>query len=140
MIYFVIAASFIMLFSMAQQAVANCSHLESGQFPDKWIDGTNCANEPQIQVHAYNENFYILRQSLCSNFEAPFIYLLFGDDKVLMQDTGTGDVDIASVVNDIIRRWLMSHNKQSIELIVTHSHLRFAHFYGSSQELVPSLV
>lgn len=126
-------ASLLMLFGMAQQGVASCSHLESGQFPDKWIDGTNCANEPQIQVHAYNDNLYILRQSLCSNFEAPFLYLLFGNDKVLMQDTGTGDVDIASVVHDIIRRWLVSHNKQSIELIVTHSHAHSDHIRGDPQ-------
>src|SRR5262245_52349412 len=56
-IYFVIAASFIMLFRIVQQAVADCSHLVSGQFPDKWIDGTNCADEPQIQVYTYNDHF-----------------------------------------------------------------------------------
>jgi hydroxyacylglutathione hydrolase len=132
-IYSVIVVSFIMLFGMVHQAGADCSQGESGQFPDKWIDGVNCAHEPQIQVHAYNDSLYILRQSLCSNFEAPFIYLLFGDDKVLMQDTGTGDVDIASVVNGIIGNWLALHNKQSIRLIVTHSHAHLDHILGDPQ-------
>ena len=30
----------------------------------------------------------ILRQSLCSNFEAPLMYLLIGDDEALLIDTG----------------------------------------------------
>ena len=37
-----------------------------GTFPDDWIDGTDCENEPPFQVHAYNDDFYILRQSKCA--------------------------------------------------------------------------
>ena len=32
--------------------------------------GTDCG-EPEIQVHAFNDDTYILRQSLCTNFEGP---------------------------------------------------------------------
>ena len=55
-----------------------------GSFPADWISGcspcTGCP-DPPIQVHQFNANTYILRQSKCTNFEAPFMYLLFGGDK-----------------------------------------------------------
>src|SRR4051794_20637228 len=58
----------------------------SGTFPE-WNHGANCALEPAIQVHKYNDNTFILRQSLCTSFEGPFMYLLFGDGKVVLEDT-----------------------------------------------------
>ena len=104
-----------------------------GSFPDHWIDGTDCANDPVIQVHQFNDDTYILRQSLCTNFEAPFIYLLFGDSKVLMLDTGAGGIPIASTVNGIIDQWLLDNDQESIEFIVTHSHAHGDHVAGDGQ-------
>jgi glyoxylase-like metal-dependent hydrolase (beta-lactamase superfamily II) len=105
-----------------------------GTFPATWINGgPNCGTEPSIQVHAFNEDFYILRQSLCTNFEAPFMYLLFGEDKVLLQDTGAGGILIAATVYDIIDAWLIRNGKASIELVVTHSHGHGDHVAGNSQ-------
>jgi len=103
--------------------------LASGSFPTLWIDGTDCG-EPEIQVYAFNDDTYILRQSLCTNFEGPFIYLLFGEDKVLMQDTGAGGVPLDDVVYGIIDNWLFSNGKSSIELIVSHSHGHGDHTAG----------
>ena len=40
-------------------------------------------------------NTFVLRQSMCTNYEGPFLYLLFGSEKVLLQDTGAGGVDVA---------------------------------------------
>lgn len=105
-----------------------------GEFPAMWISGNpNCATEPQIQVHAYNPDTYILRQSLCTNFEGPFIYLLFGQDKVLMQDTGAGGIPIAGTVSGIIDDWLADNDMTSIELIVSHSHSHGDHVAGDGQ-------
>ena len=84
-------------------------------------------------MHQYNENTYILRQSKCTNFEAPFMYLLFGGDKVLMQDTGAGGIQIGPTVYGIINQWLAAHNQQSIQLIVSHSHGHGDHAAGDSQ-------
>ena len=50
------------------------------------------------------------------------MYLIFGEDKVLMQDTGAGGIPIATAVYGIIDDWLAANGKSSIELIVTHSH------------------
>jgi hydroxyacylglutathione hydrolase len=107
-----------------------------GVFPANWIHGCSpCSGcpDPPIQVHQYNENTYILRQSKCTNFEAPFIYLLFGQDKVLMQDTGAGNIQIANAVNGVINQWLAAHKQASIQLIVTHSHGHSDHVAGDSQ-------
>ena len=39
---------------------------------------------PDWQVHEYNADFYILRESGCTNYEKPFLYLIFGKDKALL--------------------------------------------------------
>jgi hydroxyacylglutathione hydrolase len=106
----------------------------SGTFPAMWISGApNCGSEPQIQMHQYNENTFILRQSMCTNFEGPFIYLLFGETKVLMQDTGASNIALASKVYSIINQWLIDHNQASIQLVVTHSHGHGDHIFCDSQ-------
>ncbi len=108
--------------------------ISGGTFPALWINGgPNCGTEPQIQVHQYNQNTYILRQSLCTNFEAPFIYLLFGQTKVLMQDTGASNIALATKVYQIINEWLAAHGQASIQLIVTHSHGHGDHIFCDSQ-------
>jgi glyoxylase-like metal-dependent hydrolase (beta-lactamase superfamily II) len=113
--------------------VQGCS--EKGTFPKMWINGGDCATEPTIQVHQYDDDTYILRQSLCTNFEGPFMYLLFGDDKVLMQDTGANDPDLplAETVYAIIDDWLEAHDKESIQLVVTHSHSHGDHVAHDNQ-------
>jgi hydroxyacylglutathione hydrolase len=107
---------------------------ESGGFPAMWISGNpNCATEVKIQVHQYNENTYILRQSLCTNFEGPFIYLLFGQSKVLMQDTGASSIPLLTKVNEVIAEWRAAHNQIPVQLIVTHSHAHGDHVFNDSQ-------
>ena len=44
---------------------------QPGTFPDHWINGVGCGTEPEFQVHAYNEDLFIIRQSKCAIFEAP---------------------------------------------------------------------
>ncbi len=104
-----------------------------GSFPDDWIYGGNCATDPLIQVHRYNEDTYILRQSMCTNFEGPFLYLLFGEDKVLLEDTGAGGIPVAATVYAIIDAWLLEQGRASIELVVCHSHGHGDHVQGDSQ-------
>ena len=107
--------------------------LEYGSFPDSWIHGGDCLNDPLIQVHAYNADTYILRQSMCTNFEGPFMFLLFGSEKVILLDTGAGNIPIAATVNGIIDDWLLANGKPSIDLIVAHTHSHGDHVQGDSQ-------
>ena len=52
-----------------------------------WIDGTG-ASEPQMQLQPYDAATYLIRQSVRTHFEAPFIYLVFGKDRALLLETG----------------------------------------------------
>src|SRR6266511_1790897 len=62
-----------------------------GSLDAHWNEGTSdCKATPQapLQVHAYEPQTFILRQSPCASFEANFLYLLIGSDKALLIDTG----------------------------------------------------
>ena len=62
-----------------------------GSLPAQWnIGAEDCVASPQppLQVHTYEPQTFILRQSPCATFEANFIYLLIGSDKALLIDTG----------------------------------------------------
>jgi glyoxylase-like metal-dependent hydrolase (beta-lactamase superfamily II) len=102
----------------------------TGEFPAMWTDGTDCS-EPEIMVHVYDEDTYILRQSLCTSFEGPFLFLLFGEDRVLLEDTGDGGIDLSGTVYGIIDDWLAAHGKESIELVVVNSHAHGDHVAGN---------
>ncbi|MEM7157895.1 MAG: MBL fold metallo-hydrolase [Myxococcota bacterium] len=101
-----------------------------GTFPRQWINGTACG-EPQIQVHYYDEDTVILRQSLCTSFEGPFMFLLFGEDQVLLEDTGDGNIPIADEVYGVIDDWLAANGRDSIELLVVNSHAHGDHLQGN---------
>jgi glyoxylase-like metal-dependent hydrolase (beta-lactamase superfamily II) len=102
-------------------------------FPDAWPDGTNCGGEDDVFVWKYAEDTFILRQSLCTSFEGPFLYLFFGDDRALLEDTGDGGIALESVVQGIVDAWLLANGKASIELVVAHSHGHGDHVAGDGQ-------
>src|SRR5262245_47462405 len=55
-----------------------------GSLPPQWNTGAeDCQASPQppLQVHAYEPQTFIMRQSPCASFEANFLYLLIGFDK-----------------------------------------------------------
>jgi glyoxylase-like metal-dependent hydrolase (beta-lactamase superfamily II) len=108
--------------------------LQTGTLPASWkTGGPNCLTVPDWQVHAYNENFYILRESGCIHFEKPFLYLIFGQEKALLEDTGAGEVQTAPVVMDLIAKWAKRTNHAPIPLIVVHSHAHGDHIAGDKQ-------
>lgn len=103
-----------------------------------WIHGSdNCDDntDPPIQVVQYNTNTWILRQNKCINYEAPFMFLFFGDDKALLMDTGaTEDEDsfpLYNEVKNIVDRW--SQQNGEIELIVAHTHNHGDHYAADKQ-------
>src|SRR5216684_284770 len=80
--------------------------LEPGILPASWLTGgPNCVSVPDWQVHEYNDDFYILRESGCIHYEKPFLYLIFGEKKALLEDTGAGDVQTAPFVMELIAKW-----------------------------------
>lgn len=100
-------------------------------FAERWIDGTNGV-EPATQVQALDADTFVIRQSIKTNFEAPFVYLLFGRDKALLIDTGAQDGQIRQAVDRLIRDWLARNNRPDIPLVVAHSHSHGDHIAGDS--------
>jgi len=119
--------------AMAQAPQPDGAGVQPGTFPAHWITGgPDRASVPPWQVHAYNDDFYILRESGCTNYEKPFLYLIFGSDKVLLEDTGAGKSDAARVVGEVIGKWLAAKHRDSIPLIVAHSHSHGDHVAGDA--------
>lgn len=105
-----------------------------GTLPKSWqTGGPNCAELPKWQVHEYNPNFFILRESGCTHFEKPFLYLIFGTDRALLEDTGAGEVDTAAIVTDVMAQWAKRNNKPPVPLVVVHSHAHGDHTAGDAQ-------
>lgn len=100
-------------------------------FAERWIDGTN-GDEPATQVQALDADTFVIRQSVRTNFEAPFLYLLFGHDKALLIDTGAEGGRIRPTIDALIADWLVAHKRKSIPLLVAHSHSHGDHVAGDS--------
>ena len=105
----------------------------AAQWPADWINGSNCAGDPPIQIQQYGPNTWILRQNKCTNFEGPFMFLLFGQDKGFMLDTGAGNIQIYTAVNGIVQAWATAHGKVNYPLVVAHTHGHGDHIAGDSQ-------
>jgi len=108
--------------------------VRAGSLPARWLTGgPNCIEVPDWQVHEYNPDLYIIRESGCTNYEKPFLYLLFGDAKAMLLDTGAGKTDVAHELTGVISKWLQRNQRASIPLIVAHSHSHGDHVAGDSQ-------
>jgi hydroxyacylglutathione hydrolase len=119
---------------VASVAIAGGADLKSGTLPNRWLTGgPNCATVPDWQVHEYNQEFYILRESGCINYEKPFLYLIFGEQKALLEDTGAGDVQTAPFVMTLLAKWAKQTNHAPVSLIVIHSHGHGDHTAGDKQ-------
>ncbi len=100
-----------------------------------WIHGAT--GEAPIQTHHYDEHTVILRQSKLTNYEGPFLYLLFGNDRALLLDTGATEdpvrFPLRSTVDGLIADWLRHHPRDNYELVVAHSHPHNDHVAGDGQ-------
>jgi hydroxyacylglutathione hydrolase len=111
----------------------------AGNLDVRWNHGVRSRRdtEPPIQVHAYDEHTVILRQSKAVNYEAPFLYLLFGNDRAVLLDTGaTSDpaqFPLRATVDGLLTDWLAAHPREGYELVVVHSHGHGDHVAGDGQ-------
>jgi len=107
---------------------------EPSSLSESWYaGGSSCAGTPGFRARAYNDDFFILRQAACTNFEKPFLYLVIGRDKALLFDSGAGGVDVVGQVDSLLRGWAARHGRSSIDLVVAHSHAHGDHVAGDSQ-------
>lgn len=112
----------------------------SGGLGVRWIHGSPSAKhntDPDIQVHAYDEHTVILRQNMAIDFEAPFLFLLFGNDQAVLIDTGaTASADffpLRRVVDELVAGWLARHPRDGYRLLVLHTHAHGDHVAGDGQ-------
>ena len=112
------------------------AQLAPGSMDVHWNEGSpDCTKNAQapLQVHQYNTRTFILRENLCTTFEAPFMYLLIGSTKALLIDTG--DVADPKVVPlaDTVMRLLPGEGAGKFPLLVVHTHRHLDHRAGDPQ-------
>jgi glyoxylase-like metal-dependent hydrolase (beta-lactamase superfamily II) len=121
-------------FSAYAATKADGAGLQPGVLPGAWrTGGPNCVTVPDWQIHEYNDDFYVIRESGCIHFEKPFLYLIFGKDKALLEDTGAGEVQTGPYVMSLLAKWAKKKNRVPPPLIVIHSHAHNDHIAGDKQ-------
>jgi hydroxyacylglutathione hydrolase len=100
---------------------------QDGALPVRWAAGLDCSREAPFQVHDYGNDFYVIRQSKCVNYEAPFLFLFIGDEQALLMDTGA--VPEADVYGEVMRvlearaaRAGTAPPPPAVPLVVAHTH------------------
>jgi hydroxyacylglutathione hydrolase len=135
---------FLALSACAFAAENNYAKLEPGSMAEPWLNGgPNCVTIPTWQVHEYNEDFYILRESGCVNPEKPFLYLIFGENKALLEDTGVAKlmpdgtrgtvIPTAPIIMDLMAKWAARKKHAPVSLVVIHSHSHSDHTAADAQ-------
>lgn len=107
-----------------------------GSMDVRWNAGAeDCTATPQppLQVHEYEPQTFILRQSPCADFEANFLYLLVGSDRALLIDTGAVADPARMPLAETVLGLLPERDGTRIPLIVAHSHGHRDHRAGDPQ-------
>jgi glyoxylase-like metal-dependent hydrolase (beta-lactamase superfamily II) len=111
-----------------------------GDLDVRWNHGSPRGStnaDPPFQVHRYDPHTYVLRQSKALTAEAPFLYLLFGNQRALLLDTGavkkTEGNPLRETIDSIVDTWLEEHPRESYELVVAHTHGHHDHTLGDAQ-------
>ena len=95
--------------------------------------------DPPIQVHWYNEHTAFLRQNKAYSYEAPFLHLYFGNERILLLDQGftqlRTDWALRDVVDECIERWCKRHGRrpEDMEFLLAFSHLHSDHYAALNQ-------
>ena len=117
-----------------EQGGVRPSSLESGVLAARWAPADpDCAHAPPFLVYEYNDTFIILRQSGCTHFEKPFLYLILGSAEALLVDTGAPGADVSAAVDDVLRRHAQREHREMLRLVVVHSHGHGDHTAGDGQ-------
>jgi hydroxyacylglutathione hydrolase len=132
-----IVAVFALVVAAAMRSIGQpggpSANVERGTLPLRWMpEETDCSRTPPFLVHEYNPTFIIIRQSGCTNFEKPFLYLLFGAKEALLVDTGAPGATITDVVDEQLRRHAERRQIAPLPLLVVHSHGHGDHTAGDA--------
>jgi glyoxylase-like metal-dependent hydrolase (beta-lactamase superfamily II) len=99
--------------------------LVPGSIRYKWIHGSICAatnRDPRIQVVPYNDTTIVMRENMAIHWEAPFTYLLVGNERALLIDTGATPeakhYPLRGTVDGLLRRFASLAGKPDLPLTV----------------------
>jgi hydroxyacylglutathione hydrolase len=104
--------------------------LEGGVLPAGWDTlQADCPSARPWRIHRYNPTFVIIRQTGCTHFEKPFLYLIIGANEALLVDTGAGGgANVREPVDAVLRA--LKPSATSLPLLVIHSHGHGDHTAG----------
>jgi hydroxyacylglutathione hydrolase len=112
----------------------------TGDLAVRWNHGSRPGRrntDPAIQVHAYDDHTFVLRQNMAVHYEAPFLYLFCGNDRALLLDTGATEdparFPLRETVDKVLDDWLAKHPRPAYELVVAHTHGHDDHVAGDAQ-------
>jgi hydroxyacylglutathione hydrolase len=126
----------LLLAALPSAAQLSGGSLSGGSMEAHWDEGAeDCKTHqsPPLQTHAYNPQTYILRESLCSTFEAPFLYLLIGSEKALLIDTGDVSDPKQMPLAETVMGLLPADGGAKLPLLVVHTHRHLDHRAGDGQ-------
>jgi glyoxylase-like metal-dependent hydrolase (beta-lactamase superfamily II) len=122
-----VTTALVLLLSAASSVAVDFDPAEPapGNMRFAWIHGSISArhnSDVRVQVHRYNEHTYILRQNPAVHWEAPFMYLLVGDQRALLIDSGATEeaeyFPLRATVDAILARWATANRSAPVELTV----------------------
>jgi glyoxylase-like metal-dependent hydrolase (beta-lactamase superfamily II) len=109
----------------------------------RWIHGApDCAKsiDPSIQTYQYDPDTFIFRISKCYSYEGNFLYLMLGQSRAVLFDSGgppdnniAGDLPIRKTVDGVIEARQGARSVPRPELIVAHTHSHRDHVYWDKQ-------
>lgn len=85
----------------------------------------DCAKHPHplLEVRRYDDTTFALRENLCATWEAPFLYLLVGDKRALLIDTGDVADPKKMPLAQTVAAILAQHGAPPLTVVHTHRHL-----------------
>jgi glyoxylase-like metal-dependent hydrolase (beta-lactamase superfamily II) len=107
-----------------------------GNLDVHWIHGSVSAKhnaDPDIQVHAFDDDTFILRQNKAVHYEAPFMFLLVGDTRSVLIDTGATESADYFPLRRTVDELLAVHSRAGNELLVLHTHGHGDHVAADGQ-------
>ena len=114
----------------------------------QWDEGAEdcaAARLPPLQVHRYDAGTYVLRQNPCASFEANFLYLLLGNERALLIDSGAVADPAQMPLAEQVMALLPERGGAALPLLVAHTHSHRDHREGDAQfaalpnvEIVPA--
>ncbi len=128
------------LFALAAGILFPClaghAQIVPGSMNIHWDEGAaHCAAgfHVPLQVHSYNSRTFILRESLCSTYEAPFLYLLIGSSRSLLIDTGDVADSASMPLAATVMKLIADNPSAGRGLLVVHTHRHLDHRSGDTQ-------